>query len=61
MVGCGRAGLSASAMAGAALAESGPLTKLIFPFATGGGGNTLCPIPAQHRDLVDRGRISGVL
>jgi hypothetical protein len=48
-------------MAGAALAESGPLTKLIFPFATGGGGNTLCPIPAQHRDLVDRGRISGVL
>jgi hypothetical protein len=43
------------------LAESGPLIKLIFPFAAGGGGKTLCRIPAQHRDLVIRGRIPGVL
>jgi hypothetical protein len=59
--GVGGADLSASAIAGAALAESGPLTKLIFPFSAGGGGKTLCRIPAQHRDLVDRGRIPGVL
>jgi hypothetical protein len=48
IVWCGCAGLSASALAGAALAESGPLIKLIFPFAAGGGGKTLCRILAQH-------------
>jgi tripartite-type tricarboxylate transporter receptor subunit TctC len=39
VVGC--AGLSLSTLAGEALAESGPLTRIIFPFAAGGGGDTL--------------------
>jgi tripartite-type tricarboxylate transporter receptor subunit TctC len=46
MAGC--AGLPVSAIAGAALGESGPLTKVIFPFAAGGGGDTLCRILAQQ-------------
>jgi tripartite-type tricarboxylate transporter receptor subunit TctC len=29
-------------------AESGPLTKIIFPFAAGGSGDTLCRLLAQH-------------
>ena len=41
-------GLPLLAKAGEAHAESGPLTKLIFPFAAGGGGDTLCRILAQH-------------
>jgi tripartite-type tricarboxylate transporter receptor subunit TctC len=53
MTGC--AGLSLSAIAEDALGESGPLTKLIFPFAAGGGGDTLCRILAQHLGhLLDR-------
>jgi tripartite-type tricarboxylate transporter receptor subunit TctC len=53
MAGC--AGLALSAKAGAALAQSGPLTKIIFPFAAGGGGDTLCRIVAQHIGaLLDR-------
>ncbi len=37
-------GLAASAMSpiGAAWAQSGPLTKIIFPFAAGGSGDMLC-------------------
>jgi tripartite-type tricarboxylate transporter receptor subunit TctC len=51
----GCAGLSWSAIAENALAESGPLTKLIFPFAAGGGGDTLCRLLAQHvGQLLDR-------
>jgi tripartite-type tricarboxylate transporter receptor subunit TctC len=44
----GCAGLSFSTIAGGALGQSGPLTKMIFPFAAGGGGDTLCRILAQH-------------
>jgi tripartite-type tricarboxylate transporter receptor subunit TctC len=46
MAGC--AGLALSAKAGAALAQSGPLTKIIFPFAAGGSGDALCRLLAQH-------------
>jgi tripartite-type tricarboxylate transporter receptor subunit TctC len=53
MAGC--AGLSLSTLAGDAFAESGPLTRIIFPFAAGGGGDTLCRILAQHvGQLLDR-------
>src|SRR5258708_15702136 len=48
-------GLPLLAKAGEAHAESGPLTKLVFPFAAGGGGDTLCRILAQHlSQLLDR-------
>src|ERR1700694_4465009 len=46
MAGC--AGLSLSTLAGDASAGSGPLTRIIFPFAAGGGGDTLCRILAQQ-------------
>src|SRR6202049_5202701 len=46
MAGC--AGLSLSVNAGVAFGESGPLTKLIFPFSAGGGGDTLCRFVAQY-------------
>ncbi len=53
MAGC--AGLSLSAIAKDALGESGPLTKMIFPFAAGGGGDTLCRLLAQQvGQLLDR-------
>ena len=42
------AGLSLSTLAGDAFADSGPLTRIIFPFAAGGGGDTLCRILAQQ-------------
>src|SRR5258707_724743 len=49
------AGLSLSLIAKAALGESGPLTKIIFPFAAGGGGDTLCRLLAQQvSQLLDR-------
>jgi tripartite-type tricarboxylate transporter receptor subunit TctC len=48
-------GLSLAAKAGDALGQSGPLTKIIFPFAAGGGGDALCRILAQHiGPLLDR-------
>lgn len=31
-----------------AFAQSGPLTKIIFPFAAGGGGDALCRLLAQN-------------
>jgi len=38
-----------------ARAETGPLTKIIFPFAAGGGGDTLCRMLAQRMSqLMDR-------
>jgi tripartite-type tricarboxylate transporter receptor subunit TctC len=40
-------GLPLAATAGAARAASGPLTRVIFPFSAGGGGDTLCRILAQ--------------
>ena len=53
MAGC--AGLSLSLIAKDALGESGPLTKMIFPFAAGGGGDTLCRLLAQQvGQLLDR-------
>ncbi len=49
------AGLSVFATAGDALGQSGPLTKIIFPFAAGGGGDALCRVLAQHlSQLLDR-------
>jgi tripartite-type tricarboxylate transporter receptor subunit TctC len=49
------AGLSLSLIAKDALGESGPLTKMIFPFAAGGGGDTLCRLLAQQvSQLLDR-------
>jgi tripartite-type tricarboxylate transporter receptor subunit TctC len=53
MAGC--AGLSLSVAARDALGESGPLTKMIFPFSAGGGGDTLCRLVAQYAgQLLDR-------
>lgn len=39
---------SVAAKAGPALAQSGPLTKIIFPFAAGGSGDALCRLIAQY-------------
>ena len=44
----GCAALSLTAKAGDALGQSGPLTKIIFPFAAGGSGDALCRIVAQQ-------------
>jgi tripartite-type tricarboxylate transporter receptor subunit TctC len=44
----GSIGLPLLAKAGAACAEQGPLTKIIFPFAAGGSGDTLCRLLAQQ-------------
>jgi tripartite-type tricarboxylate transporter receptor subunit TctC len=41
-------GLPLITAADEALAETGPLTKIIFPFAAGGGGDTLCRLLAQQ-------------
>src|SRR5258708_13278192 len=51
----GCVGRSLTVRAGEALAQSGPLTRIVFPFAAGGGGDTLCRILAQHlSQLLDR-------
>jgi tripartite-type tricarboxylate transporter receptor subunit TctC len=51
----GCVGLSLTVKAGAALGQSGPLTRIIFPFSAGGGGDTLCRILAQQvGQLLDR-------
>src|SRR3954466_2440087 len=53
MAGC--VGLSLAARAGDALAQSGPLTRIIFPFAAGGSGDMLCRQLAQYLPgLLDR-------
>ena len=39
---------AAAAPAGAAWAQSGPLTRIVFPFAAGGSGDMLCRLLAQH-------------
>src|SRR5439155_26165198 len=44
----GSLALSAAARAGDALAQSGPLTRIIFPFAAGGSGDALCRQIAQY-------------
>jgi tripartite-type tricarboxylate transporter receptor subunit TctC len=44
-----------AAARGLARAETGPLTRIIFPFAAGGGGDTLCRVLAQRMSqLLDR-------
>src|SRR5260370_35317972 len=51
----GCVGLSLTVKAAEALAQPGPLTRIVFPFAAGGGGDTLCRILAQHlSQLLDR-------
>jgi tripartite-type tricarboxylate transporter receptor subunit TctC len=53
MAGC--AGLSLSAIAEDAFGGPGPLTKMIFPFSAGGGGDTLCRLVAEYAgQLLDR-------
>ena len=42
------AGLALSAKAGGASAESGPLSRIVFPFSAGGGGDSLCRILAEQ-------------
>ena len=44
----GCAGLSLAAKAGEAFGESGPLTRIVFPFSAGGGGDALCRVIAQY-------------
>src|SRR5215467_9265961 len=47
--------LSAGARIAAAAAESGPLTKIIFPFAAGGSGDMLCRLLSNYFPaLLDR-------
>ena len=47
--------LAAAAPVGAARAQSGPLTRIIFPFAAGGSGDMLCRQLAQYLPpLLDR-------
>jgi tripartite-type tricarboxylate transporter receptor subunit TctC len=46
MAGC--LALPLLAKAAAAYAEQGPLTRIIFPFSAGGGGDTLCRLLAQQ-------------
>src|SRR6266481_9772769 len=51
----GSIGWSLVAGAGEALGQSGPLTRIIFPFAAGGGGDMLCRQLAQYLPpLLDR-------
>ncbi|MGB9365138.1 MAG: Bug family tripartite tricarboxylate transporter substrate binding protein [Xanthobacteraceae bacterium] len=47
--------LALAASMRAACAQSGPLTKIIFPFAAGGAGDTICRLIAEHlRQPLDR-------
>src|SRR4051812_11548387 len=42
-------------LASRAFAQSGPLTKIVFPFAAGGGGDMICRLLADHlRVALDR-------
>lgn len=53
------------AMAGRAFAQAGPLTKIVFPFAAGGGGDALCRLLAQRiapsldRNMIVENRTGG--
>src|SRR5882757_3708810 len=46
LAGC--VGLSLAAGAGDAFGRSGPLTRIVYPFAAGGSGDGLCRTLAQH-------------
>lgn len=53
LAGC--AGLSLALRAGDTSAQSGPLTRIVFPFAPGAGGDMLCRQLAQYLPpLIDR-------
>ena len=41
-------GLALATTTRAAIAQSGPLTKIIFPFAAGGSGDLTCRVLAEH-------------
>src|ERR1700688_2610080 len=44
-----------ASITGDAFGDSGPLTKMVFPFSAGGGGDTLCRLVAQYAgQLLDR-------
>jgi tripartite-type tricarboxylate transporter receptor subunit TctC len=61
----GCAGLALSAKASEVLGQSGPLTRMIFPFAAGGGGDALCRVLAQQlipsldRNIIVENRTGG--
>src|SRR5882757_8563852 len=61
----GCVGLSLAVRAGDAFAQSGPLTKIIFPFAAGGSGDMLCRQiarylgPALDRNFIVESRTGG--
>lgn len=63
LAGC--VGLSLASGAGKAFAEQGPLTRIIFPFAAGGGGNSLLRIladqlqPMLNRSIIVENRTGG--
>jgi tripartite-type tricarboxylate transporter receptor subunit TctC len=42
------AGCAALPLARGVLAQSGPLTKIVFPFAAGGSGDLTCRVLAEH-------------
>jgi tripartite-type tricarboxylate transporter receptor subunit TctC len=42
------AAMAALSLPAEVLAQSGPLTRIIFPFAAGGGGDALCRLIAQN-------------
>ena len=44
----GCAGLALSVKAGEACADSGPLSRVVFPFSAGGGGDSLCRVLSDH-------------
>src|SRR6478735_1658423 len=61
----GGAACALATLAGEARAQSGPLTKIIFPFAAGGGGDALCRVLAQNmsqtldRNIIVENRTGG--
>ena len=61
----GGAACTLAAISGQASAQSGPLTKIIFPFAAGGGGDALCRVLAQYmsqpldRNIIVENRTGG--
>jgi tripartite-type tricarboxylate transporter receptor subunit TctC len=49
------ASVAALPLASIASAQTGPVTRIVFPFAAGGGGDTLCRLLAENlRGVLDR-------